>query len=44
MLAIGETVYHLDLLIAQSAAVSRTSEDGIRRYRQAEPPAEEASA
>jgi glyoxylase-like metal-dependent hydrolase (beta-lactamase superfamily II) len=43
MLAIGETVYHLDLLVAQSAAVSRTGEDGIRRYRPAEPVGEEAT-
>jgi glyoxylase-like metal-dependent hydrolase (beta-lactamase superfamily II) len=33
MLAVCETVYHLDLLVAQSAAVSRTGEDGVRRYR-----------
>jgi glyoxylase-like metal-dependent hydrolase (beta-lactamase superfamily II) len=32
MLAICETVYHLDLLVAQEAAVSETGEDGIRRY------------
>jgi glyoxylase-like metal-dependent hydrolase (beta-lactamase superfamily II) len=44
MLAIGETVYHLDLLVTQSAAVSRTGDDGVRRYRQAEPPSEEALA
>ena len=33
MLAIGETMYHLDLLVAQSIAVSRTGPDGVRRYR-----------
>jgi glyoxylase-like metal-dependent hydrolase (beta-lactamase superfamily II) len=33
MLAICETVYHLDLLVAQARAVSHTSEDGVRRYR-----------
>jgi hypothetical protein len=33
MLAICETVYHLDLLVAQARAVSRTEEDGVRRYR-----------
>ncbi len=33
MLAICETVYHLDLLVAQSAIVSQTGEDGVRRYR-----------
>jgi hypothetical protein len=33
MLAVCETVYHLDLLVAQSAAVSYTGEDGVRRYR-----------
>ena len=43
MLAIGETVYHLDLLVAQAAAVSRIDEDGVRRYRLAEPPGEEAT-
>lgn len=32
MLAIGEAMYHLDLLVAQSIAVSRTGADGIRRY------------
>jgi glyoxylase-like metal-dependent hydrolase (beta-lactamase superfamily II) len=36
MLAICETVYHLDLLVAQEAAVSQTGDDGIRRYRLAE--------
>jgi len=44
MLAIGETLYHLDLLVTQSAARSRTGDDGIRRYRQAEPRAEETTA
>jgi glyoxylase-like metal-dependent hydrolase (beta-lactamase superfamily II) len=33
MLAIGETMYHLDLLVAQSIAISRTGADGVRRYR-----------
>jgi glyoxylase-like metal-dependent hydrolase (beta-lactamase superfamily II) len=33
MLAIGETMYHLDLLVAQSIAVSHTGPDGVRRYR-----------
>ncbi len=33
MLAICETVYHLDLLVAQARAVSRMEEDGVRRYR-----------
>jgi glyoxylase-like metal-dependent hydrolase (beta-lactamase superfamily II) len=33
MLAICETVYHLDLLVAQGRAVSHTDEDGVRRYR-----------
>jgi glyoxylase-like metal-dependent hydrolase (beta-lactamase superfamily II) len=41
MLAIGETVYHLDLLVAQSSAVSHTGEDGVRRYRLAATPDEE---
>jgi glyoxylase-like metal-dependent hydrolase (beta-lactamase superfamily II) len=41
MLAIGETVYHLDLLVAQSAAVSHSGEDGVRRYRLAPPPLDE---
>jgi glyoxylase-like metal-dependent hydrolase (beta-lactamase superfamily II) len=36
MLAICETVYHLDLLVAQKAVVSQTGEDGVRRYRLAE--------
>jgi glyoxylase-like metal-dependent hydrolase (beta-lactamase superfamily II) len=44
MLAIGETVYHLDLLVTQSAAVSTADEDGVRHYRQAEPPSQEAIA
>lgn len=34
MLAICETVYHLDLLVAQEAVVSQTGGDGVRRYRQ----------
>jgi glyoxylase-like metal-dependent hydrolase (beta-lactamase superfamily II) len=37
MLAICETVYHLDLLVAQARAVSHTEEDGVRRYRIAHP-------
>jgi glyoxylase-like metal-dependent hydrolase (beta-lactamase superfamily II) len=37
MLAICETVYHLDLLVAQCRAVSRTGEDGVRRYRPTRP-------
>jgi glyoxylase-like metal-dependent hydrolase (beta-lactamase superfamily II) len=36
MLAICETVYHLDLLVAQRRAVSSTGEDGVRRYRPAQ--------
>jgi glyoxylase-like metal-dependent hydrolase (beta-lactamase superfamily II) len=32
-LAICETVYHLDLLVAQDRAVSHTGADGVRRYR-----------
>ena len=36
MLAICETVYHLDLLVAQGRAVSISGEDGVRRYRPAE--------
>jgi glyoxylase-like metal-dependent hydrolase (beta-lactamase superfamily II) len=36
MLAICETVYHLDLLVAQNAVASQTGEDGVRRYRLAE--------
>jgi glyoxylase-like metal-dependent hydrolase (beta-lactamase superfamily II) len=37
MLAICETVYHLDLLVAQEAAVSAVGDDGIRRYQLAVP-------
>jgi glyoxylase-like metal-dependent hydrolase (beta-lactamase superfamily II) len=37
MLAICETVYHLDLLVAQERAVSDTGDDGVRRYRLAHP-------
>jgi glyoxylase-like metal-dependent hydrolase (beta-lactamase superfamily II) len=33
MLAICETVYHLDLLVARSVAVSEAGPDGVRRYR-----------
>jgi glyoxylase-like metal-dependent hydrolase (beta-lactamase superfamily II) len=36
MLAICETVYHLDLLVAQETAVSQIGDDGVRRYRLAE--------
>jgi len=32
MLAIGETMYHLDLLVAQLRAVSHVGPDQIRRY------------
>ena len=38
MLAICETVYHLDLLVAQSAAAARTGEDGVRYYSVPTPP------
>jgi hypothetical protein len=38
MLAVCETVYHLDLLVAQGTAVSRAGEDAIRRYRLPAPP------
>ena len=45
MLAICETVYHLDLLVAQEIAVSEADEDGIRRYQLVVPlPGEQASA
>ena len=37
MLAICETAYHLDLLVAQEAAVSSVT-DGVRHY-QLRPPA-----
>jgi glyoxylase-like metal-dependent hydrolase (beta-lactamase superfamily II) len=33
MLAVCETVYHLDLLVAQDRVVSHTGEDGVRWYR-----------
>jgi glyoxylase-like metal-dependent hydrolase (beta-lactamase superfamily II) len=33
MLAICETVYHLDLLVAQQRAIGHTGEDGVRWYR-----------
>jgi glyoxylase-like metal-dependent hydrolase (beta-lactamase superfamily II) len=39
MLAVCETVYHLDLLVAQGTAVSQVGEDRIRRYRLPMPPA-----
>ena len=41
MLAVCETVYHLDLLVARQAAVSQSGEDGIRRYRLADQPRDE---
>jgi glyoxylase-like metal-dependent hydrolase (beta-lactamase superfamily II) len=44
MLAICETVYHLDLLVAQAVAVSQLEDDGIRRYRQAVPRNKETTA
>jgi glyoxylase-like metal-dependent hydrolase (beta-lactamase superfamily II) len=37
MLAICETIYHLDLLVAQARAVSTTGTDGVRRYQLARP-------
>jgi glyoxylase-like metal-dependent hydrolase (beta-lactamase superfamily II) len=40
MLAIGETMYHLDLLAAQSRAVRRAGPGGVRLYRLA-PPADD---
>jgi glyoxylase-like metal-dependent hydrolase (beta-lactamase superfamily II) len=43
MLAVCETIYHLDLLVAQSTALCLTGEDGIRRYQLA-PRDEEISA
>jgi hypothetical protein len=44
MLAVCETVYHLDLLVAQGTAVSQVGEDGIRRYRLPAPPATPAAS
>jgi glyoxylase-like metal-dependent hydrolase (beta-lactamase superfamily II) len=44
MLAIGETMYHLDLLVAQSLAVSRTEVGGVRRYRLASPATDDDGA
>jgi glyoxylase-like metal-dependent hydrolase (beta-lactamase superfamily II) len=41
MLAVCETVYHLDLLVARQAAVSQSGADGIRRYRLADQPRDE---
>ena len=41
MLAVCETVYHLDLLVAQGRASRHSGEDGVRRYRLAEAPADE---
>lgn len=38
MLAVCETVYHLDLLIAQGVVVAEVSEDGFRRFRRADQP------
>jgi glyoxylase-like metal-dependent hydrolase (beta-lactamase superfamily II) len=38
MLAICETVYHLDLLVAQAVAVSQVGEDGVRSYQLATSP------
>jgi glyoxylase-like metal-dependent hydrolase (beta-lactamase superfamily II) len=38
MLAICETAYHLDLLVARSAATSSVT-DGVRRYQLVSPPA-----
>jgi glyoxylase-like metal-dependent hydrolase (beta-lactamase superfamily II) len=37
MLAICETVYHLDLLVAQAVAVSQVADDGIRHYELSTP-------
>jgi glyoxylase-like metal-dependent hydrolase (beta-lactamase superfamily II) len=37
MLAICETVYHLDLLVTQGRAVSNTEQDGVRSYRPIQP-------
>jgi len=44
MLAVCETVYHLDLLVAQGTAVSQVAEDGVRRYGLAAPPANPAAS
>jgi glyoxylase-like metal-dependent hydrolase (beta-lactamase superfamily II) len=44
MLAICETVYHLDLLVAREAAISQTGDDGVRRYRLADQADERATA
>jgi glyoxylase-like metal-dependent hydrolase (beta-lactamase superfamily II) len=44
MLAVCETVYHLDLLVAQGTAVSRVGEDRVRRYRLPMPPANPAAS
>lgn len=43
MLAICETVYHLDLLVAQSAAAVWTSDNGVRRYATPSAPQETSS-
>jgi hypothetical protein len=37
MLAICETIYHLDLLVAQGRAASDTGADGVRHYRLTQP-------
>jgi glyoxylase-like metal-dependent hydrolase (beta-lactamase superfamily II) len=39
MLAICETVYHLNLLVAKSAATCRTDDDGVRSYSTPSAPA-----
>ena len=41
MLAICETVYHLDLLVAQGVVVANTGDDGMRRFRLAAQPSAE---
>jgi glyoxylase-like metal-dependent hydrolase (beta-lactamase superfamily II) len=43
MLAVCETVYHLDLLVAQHIVVSETSDDGLRRFRLAARPLSQRS-
>jgi glyoxylase-like metal-dependent hydrolase (beta-lactamase superfamily II) len=37
MLAVCETAYHLDLLVAQGALTSGIGDDGIQRYEQVQP-------
>jgi glyoxylase-like metal-dependent hydrolase (beta-lactamase superfamily II) len=44
MLAICETVYHLDLLVAQAIATSELGAHGVRRYQLAVQPRDEATA